>query len=101
MSATVKTPKGDENRGQFAMTLKKQPSLDKDFEPTEVPSHGVSVLFKPTQTRYVFEVFNGSLLGSCIIDRQSTDLGGYDDSQVESYARRVAAIFAESVLKVA
>jgi hypothetical protein len=65
-----------------------------------VPGHGVSVLFKPTQARYVFEAINGSLMRGCIIDRQSADLGGYDDSQVESYARQVAATFAASILNV-
>jgi hypothetical protein len=78
------------------MTLKQSP-LQNDFEPPEVRGHGVSVLFKPTQARYVFEVSNEFLMPGCVIDRQSSDLGGYVDLEVESYARQVAWAFVASL----
>jgi hypothetical protein len=54
------------------MTLQ-QPS-EKDFEPAYYHGYGVSVLFKPTQARYMYKVVNGVLEPGCHIDRRSTDL---------------------------
>ena len=73
------------------MTLR-QP-LPADFEPAIKPGLGVSVLFKPTQARYVFEVINGSLAPDCHVDRRSIDLGDYDDAAVERHARKMALAF--------
>lgn len=80
-----------------------------DFD-TPVPSPDrpeVSVRFKPTQTVYVFTVVtdraertrSGSALapGSRVI-RQGTDLGGYDEAEVEQEARRRALAPAEKVV---
>jgi hypothetical protein len=52
-----------------------------DFEPAELVGYGVSVLFKPTQARYVFKVINGILQRGRTVDRRNADLGGYDGSQ--------------------
>jgi hypothetical protein len=79
------------------MTLK-QPS-PADFEPAELAGYGVSVLFKPTQARYMFKVINGILQPGRTVDRRNADLGGYDGSHVERYARQVAATFAASFLR--
>jgi hypothetical protein len=73
------------------MTLK-QPSPS-DFDAAEALGHGVSVLFEPTQRRYLFEVINGGLVDDFTIDWKSNDPGGYDDIQVEKYARQTALDF--------
>jgi hypothetical protein len=72
------------------MTLK-QPSPS-DFDAAEALGHGVSVLFEPTQRRYLFEVINRALGANCTIDWKSNDPGGYDDIH-EKYARQTALDF--------
>jgi len=71
----------------------KQPSPG-DFEAAKYGGD-ISVLFKPTQARYLFEVINGSLGRCIVVDRKSTDLGGYDESQVERLALQAAADFVQ------
>ena len=73
------------------MTLK-QPSPD-DFDAAESPGYGVSVLFEPTQRRYLFEVIDRTLGADCTVDWKSNDPGGYDDVQVEKLARQAAMTF--------
>jgi hypothetical protein len=78
------------------MTKLPQP-LEKDFEPAAVPGYGVSVLFTPTHTRYIYKITSGAPEPGCRIDRKGVDLSGYDDAQVEKYARKVALAFAASM----
>jgi len=78
---------------RFEMTLK-QPSPN-DFDAAEALGQGVSVLFEPTQRRYLFEVINDALGANCTIDWKSNDPGGYDDIQVEKYTRQAALDFVQ------
>lgn len=88
------------------MPILREPS-EKDFEPAVMPSYGVSVLFKPTQARYLYKVVSGrterarigALEPGFSVDRKSTDLGGYDDAEVEKLARRVALALAEKLYR--
>jgi hypothetical protein len=88
---------------QFRIDEAIQKMTLQDFDPALIPGYGVSVLFKPTQTRYMYKVVRDRtesagvcvLEPGCRIDRKGTGLGGYNDAQVEKHARKVALAFAE------
>jgi hypothetical protein len=81
-----------------------------DFDPpTMLPNRPeVSVRFKPTQAIYIFSVvtdraertrIGAALAPGCIIHREGTNLGGYDDTEVEREARKLALALAEKIVR--
>jgi hypothetical protein len=67
----------------------------------------VSVLFRPTRRRYVYTAITGqtersrrgTLAPGFCIDREGADLGGYDDSEIQRRARKLALATAEKIFR--
>jgi hypothetical protein len=85
----------------------RQPSKG-DFEATPLPDRpGVSVLFRPTQARYIFTAIAdsterarfGALAQGYHVDRKGADLGTYDELEVERQARKLALAMAEKLFR--
>jgi hypothetical protein len=83
--------------------------LETDFEaPTVLPHRpGLSVVFKPTRTVYVFTTITdpptrsriGPLASDCEIHRGlGTNVSGYDEAEVQKMARALALAAAERLL---
>jgi hypothetical protein len=68
----------------------------------------VSVLFKPTRRRYTYTAIadrtensrRGALAPGFYVDRGGADFGGYDDSEIQRQARRLALAMAEKIFRV-
>jgi hypothetical protein len=78
-----------------------QPS---NFKVTVRPERpAVSVLFKPTRRRYTYTAIErsrrGALAPGFCIDRSGADLGGYDDSEIERQARKLALATAQKIFR--
>ena len=82
--------------------------LENEFEdPVPLPEGAVSVLFRPTQTRYVFTIVIdraergqvGALAPGCLVDREGTSCGDYDEAEVEKAARERALPLAEKITR--
>jgi hypothetical protein len=67
----------------------------------------VSVLFKPTRRRYTYTAIadrterslRGALGPGFCIDREGTNFGGYDDSEIQRRARKLALATAEKIFR--
>jgi hypothetical protein len=65
----------------------------------------VSVLFKPTRRRYTYMAIadrperRGALAPGFCVDRSGADLGGYDDSEIERQARKLALATAQKIFR--
>jgi hypothetical protein len=67
----------------------------------------VSVLFKPTRRRYTYTAIadrpersrRGALASGFCVDRSGSDLGGYDDSEIERQARKLALATAQKIFR--
>jgi hypothetical protein len=79
-----------------------------NFKVTVRPERpAVSVLFKPTRRRYTYTAIadrtersrRGALGPGFCIDREGTDLGGYDDSEIQRRARKLALATAEKIFR--
>jgi hypothetical protein len=77
-----------------------------DFERTLLPDWpGASIRFKPTGVCYLFRFVadpvqrgrTGPVAPGCEITRETTDLSGYDATQVENEARKQAKVLAEKL----
>ena len=83
--------------------------LETDFEaPTTLPHRpGLSVVFKPTRTVYVFTTITdpqtrsriGPLASDCEINRLGTNLSGYDEAEVQRMARALALAAAKNLFR--
>jgi hypothetical protein len=70
-------------------------------------SPSVSVLYKPTRRRYTYTAIagraersrRGALAPGFCIDRCGADLGGYDDSEIERRARKLALATAQKIFR--
>jgi hypothetical protein len=76
------------------------------FRVTVQPNRpSVSVLYKPTQRRYVYTAVagqtdrsrRGSLEPGFCVDRIGAEIGRYDDSEIQRRARKLAAATAEKL----
>jgi hypothetical protein len=86
----------------------RQPFENEFDDPTPLPEGlGVSVLFRPTLTRYVFTVVTdraerarvGALAPGYLVDRQGTSVGEYDEAEVARAARERALPMAEKITR--
>jgi hypothetical protein len=67
----------------------------------------VSVLFKPTRRRYTYTAIadrtgrsrRGPLAPGFRVDRGGADFGGYDDSEIQRQARRLALATATKIFR--
>jgi hypothetical protein len=83
--------------------------LEGEFEkPTILPHRpGLSVVFKPTLTTYVFTTITdpptrsrvGPIASDCEIHRLGTNLAGYDEAEVEKMARALAVAAAKNLFR--
>jgi hypothetical protein len=79
-----------------------------NFKVTVRPERpAVSVLFKPTRRRYTYTAIadrtersrRGALAPGFCIDRSGADMGGYDDSEIERQARKLALATAQKIFR--
>lgn len=66
----------------------------------------VSVLYKPTRRRYTYTVPDqaersrrGVLASGFCVDRAGAEFGGYDDSEIQRQARKLALAMAEKIFR--
>jgi hypothetical protein len=78
-----------------------------NFRVTARPnSPSVSVLYKPTRRRYTYtaianwtESRRGVLASGYCVDRSGMDFSGYDDSEIQRHARRLALAAAKRLCR--
>jgi hypothetical protein len=79
-----------------------------NFKVTVRPKRpAVSVLFKPTRRRYTYTAIadrtkrprGGVLAPGFCIDRGGANLGGYDDSEIQRQARKLAFATAQKIFR--
>jgi hypothetical protein len=67
----------------------------------------VSVLYKPTRRRYTYVAGpdqtersrRGVLAPGFFVDRAGAEFGGYDDSEIQRHARKLALAMAEKIFR--
>jgi hypothetical protein len=76
-----------------------------NFKVTVRPERpAVSVIFKPTRRRYTYTAIaersrGGVLAPGFCVDRGGANLGGYDDSEIQRQARKLALATAQKIFR--